>query len=199
VLVGVSVAAPLGPMALLCITRTIAHGWVVGLVSGLAAASVDLLYASVGAFGVAELTDMIDRNGAWLRALGSAYLLYFAIVTFRSTPQPPNCQTKSESSVSIFISTFALNLTNPMTIMPFVAIFAGTGLGVGDGRNYTNLVAAALGVFVGATLWWLVLSLICDSMRDRIQIGWLRALNRLSALGLGALAFRSFYSLFIPR
>ena len=190
VAIGISVAAPIGPMALLCISRTLVRGRLTGFISGLAAATVDLLYASVGAFGLGAVSSLMLRQQFWLRLLGGSYLLYLAVVTFRQVPkQVDMAQTNQQGLLMVFVSTVGLNLANPLTIMPFFAMFAGAGFSTGNDRM--SAVAIVVGVFVGASSWWLFLSAFCSAFRTQFGLRRLRVINRLSALAIGAFALYS--------
>jgi threonine/homoserine/homoserine lactone efflux protein len=194
--VGVSVAAPIGPMALLCISRTLMGGPLSGFVSGLAAATVDLLYASLGMFGLGAISELLMAQQSWLRLSGAAYLVYLAVLTFRKAPkQDDAAHAICQGRLKMFGSTVVLNLTNPMTIMPFVAIFAGAGLSAGGDK--AGVAAMLSGVFIGAALWWLCLSACCNAFRTQMGAGQLRAINRISALALGSFALYAVYGVTI--
>lgn len=192
--VGVSVAAPVGPMALLCISRTLIGGPMTGFVSGLAAATVDLIYASLGMLGLGAVSELLVAQQSWLRLLGATYLIYLAVITFRTAPiQGDAAHAGRQGLLKMFGSTVVINLTNPMTIMPFIAIFAGAGLSTGG--DEAGAAAMLSGVFMGAALWWLGLSTFCNAFRKQMRDGQLRAINRVSALALGSFALYAVYSI----
>ena len=194
--IGLSVAVPVGPMALLCISRTLLSGPLTGFVSGLAAATVDLLFAFVGAFGLDLVSSFFLAQHFWLRLLGTSYLLYLAVKIFRSVPRFAEIPSEKSSRLStVYGSTVLLNLTNPMTILPFIALFAGAGMKVGS--DWMSSAVLLSGVFIGASSWWLLLSLCCTTFRKGCTQMRLGVINRCSALALALFALYSFYRLAI--
>jgi threonine/homoserine/homoserine lactone efflux protein len=190
--IGISVAAPIGPMALLCISRTAISGRLAGFVSGLAAASGDLFYASVGAFGIRTVSSLLVTQQFWLRLFGGCYLIYLAAITFNAVPkQLEKVHPNREGLLRIYGSTFLLNLSNPMTFLPFVAFFAGAGLSLGNDSR--GAIAMVTGVFLGACSWWLFLSAFCDAFRSHLGPERLRAINRISAIAIGCFALYSIH------
>lgn len=157
--IGVAVAAPVGPMALLCLRRTLARGRFVGVVSGLGVASADALYGAVAAFGLTSISEWLVAGSDGLRLIGGLFLLLLGVRSLRSIPPAARGVDPGRSSaegVIAFTSTLGLTLANPTTILSFVAIFAG--FGVGQARHgAASATALVLGVFLGSTLWWIVL------------------------------------------
>jgi threonine/homoserine/homoserine lactone efflux protein len=183
-IIGVSIAAPVGPIGILCIRRTLAAGMPSGVFTGLGAATADAVYAGIGALGLTAITTWLIDNGAILRAAGIGLLAWIAWTTWRSPARAPNhAETGAHPSLlAAFAQTFALTIANPMTIISFAAIFAGSGLGAA--REDTLAQAAALvgGAFAGSLAWWLILSGSVAILRARVTPGVLRAINRGSAL-----------------
>jgi threonine/homoserine/homoserine lactone efflux protein len=201
-LLGLSIAAPVGPIGILCIRRTIAMGQWVGLVSGLGAATADGLYGCIAGFGLTAIADFLTNQSLWLRIVGGGFLCYLGITTFLSKPaeDTPSVSSLSEdanlsangavalprSLLSAYGSTLALTLTNPATIFSFAAMFAGLGI-VEGGRDFASSGMLVLGVFLGSALWWCFLSGTVSLLRTRFTPRGMRWLNRLS--GLILLAF----------
>jgi threonine/homoserine/homoserine lactone efflux protein len=162
-LLGLSIAAPVGPIGVLCIRRTLALGQRVGLVSGLGAATADGVYGSIAGFGLTAVADFLTHQAFWLRLGGGLFLGYLGITTFVAKPEEaiaPDATattTTASSLLAAYSSTLLLTLTNPATIFSFVAIFAGLGL-VDAGRDYATAGVLVLGVFGGSALWWWLLS-----------------------------------------
>ncbi len=167
---GFSIAAVVGPIALLCIRRTLASGFAVGFVSGLGAATVDATYAAVASFGFTALASVLVGQNVWLRLLGGAILVYLGVGALKARPAETAAsgQTVGVRLAAAYASTLALTFSNPMTIMSFAAIFAGIGTGSLD------LVA---GVFGGSAVWWLVLAGLVSRLRSSITARKLRAVN----------------------
>ncbi len=185
IVIGCSVAAPVGPIGILCMRRTLAHGRLAGLVSGLGAASADAIYGAVAGFGLTALTGLLVAQAGWVRLVGGLFLCFLGWRTWRTPPATSAALSSAGAGlVAAFFSTFALTLTNPATILSFIGIFAGASGGVATGGQAAMLV---LGVFVGSALWWLLLSGAVALLRGRITAGVLGWINR--AAGLAMLVF----------
>ncbi|WP_174874700.1 LysE/ArgO family amino acid transporter [Vogesella oryzae] len=157
VAIGLAIAAPVGPIGLLCIERTLHHGSARGLATGLGAATADAFYATVGATGMGVLIGWLTALATPLALLGSALLLYMGITTLRRPLAERAAQAKDEGSLlGAYSSALALTLTNPMTILSFIAVFAG--LAGGHAPNRGEAILMVLGVFCGSALWWLLLA-----------------------------------------
>ena len=176
-LIGLSIAAPVGPIGLLCIQRTLAHGARIGFVSGLGAAVADGVYGAVGAFGLAAVTQFFVTLALPLAVGGAAFLGWMGVQLYRTVPLArPAGAADDGGAWRAFASVFALTLTNPMTIMSFIAVFATIG---GDAAT-TGTAAGimVLGVFCGSALWWLALASAIATVRQRIGTRVLQAINR---------------------
>ncbi|MFO1327411.1 MAG: LysE family transporter [Rubrivivax sp.] len=184
-LIGLSIAAPVGPIGLLVIQRTLARGAAVGLATGLGAAVADALYGAVGAFGVTTLIRALQAARVPLALLGGVFLLWLA---WRSWTTPPATRSAAaadaRSLAGSFAGTFVLTLSNPATILSFVAIFGTLGSQLDTASPWT-LVA---GVLAGSALWWLLLSAAVAQLRARFDAHWQRRVNRASALLLAGFA-----------
>ena len=175
--IGVSIAAPVGPIGVLCIRRALADGARVGFFTGLGAAVADGLYGAVAAFGLTVISSFLRDYQTVLRIVGGAFLLYLGAKTFFATPAPQAASPAGQAGA--FVSTFFLTLTNPMTIFSFMVIFAGFGFGESDG-NYLNATLITTGVFLGSAVWWLFLSSAVALLRGRITPHWMQQVNRVS-------------------
>ena len=192
-IIGFSIAAPVGPIGVLCIRRTLAEGRASGLFSGLGAATADAVYGCIAGFGVTFISDLLISQQVWLRLIGGCFLCYLGIKTFLSKPAEQAASAKGKGLVSSYVSTFFLTITNPMTILSFAAIFAGLGVG-GAGGNYVSAAILVLGVFVGSTLWWFILSYCVTVFRTKFNPNRLRWVNRISGIiiaGFGLIALLS--------
>ncbi len=203
-ILGFSIAVPVGPIGILCIRRTLVMGQLAGLVSGLGAATADGLYGCIAGFGLTAIADFLTNQSTWLRIFGGLFLCYLGITTFLSKP-PAETETVSDDDLSAdettsmprslfsaYGSTLALTLTNPATIFSFAAIFAGLGI-VESSQSFAESGTLVLGVFIGSALWWFFLSGAVSLFRARFTPTGLRWLNRLSgiillAFGIVALA-----------
>jgi threonine/homoserine/homoserine lactone efflux protein len=188
--IGFSIAAPVGPIGVLCIRRTMAEGRGMGLASGLGAAAADGFYGAVAAFGLTTVSDLLIRQEIWLRLFGGLFLGYLGLKTFLSPPADRAATVDSGGLAAAFCSTLILTLTNPMTILSFVAVFAGLGLG-GEAGSSAAAALMVSGVFIGSAIWWLLLTTGVGWFRDRMDSRHLRWVNRLAGsviVGFGLLA-----------
>jgi threonine/homoserine/homoserine lactone efflux protein len=191
IVIGFSIAAPVGPIGVLCIRRTLAAGRAAGIVSGLGAATADALYGCIAGFGLTAITHLLIDQQFWFRLVGGAFLVYLGVRTFLSQPAEQAASAGGKGLLGAYASTFVLTLTNPMTILSFAAIFAGLGVG-NAAASYTSASILVLGVFIGSTLWWLLLCFGVGIFRNKFDTQRLRWVNRLSgaiivAFGLVAL------------
>jgi len=178
-IIGFSIAAPVGPIGILCIRRTLSEGRVSGFLSGLGAATADALYGCVAGFGLTVISSFLVDQRFWIQLVGGVFLLALGIRTLRSAPAERPAAASGTGLVASYASTLFLTLTNPMTIISFAGIFAALGVAETGG----DLLAAAglvLGVFIGSAAWWLLLSGGVGLMRERLSGGILRWTNRAS-------------------
>lgn len=185
VLIGLSIAAPVGPIGLLCIQRTLLRGQAAGLVSGLGAASADAIYGALAGFGLVTLTNLLLGWQGVLRLFGGAFLLFLGLRIYCSVPPESIMEPRSSDLWGDYTSTFLLTLTNPVTILAFAGIFAGLGLAE-MGNNPATAVILVLGVFLGSLLWWLMLTWGIGTIRHRLTAGVHRWINRLSGAVIAA-------------
>ncbi len=178
-LIGLSIAAVVGPMSILCIQRTLQRGQRYGLISGLGIATADAIYGCIAAFGLTLIAHFLVSQQFWIRLLGGLFLVYLGIKTVLSKPAERAATAKASGFISAYISTLLLTLTNPTTILSFVAIFAGIGVG-GASKSYGSAIAVVLGVFSGSVLWWCILTSIVNFLRTRFTATWLLWMNRVS-------------------
>lgn len=185
-IIGFSIAAPVGPIGILCIRRTLAEGRRSGFVSGLGAATADAVYGCIAGFGLTFIATFLIEQSQWLRLIGGGFLLYLGIRTFLSRPLPvDNSSSSLDGNVNLpgnYLSTFFLTLTNPLTILSFAAIFAGLGVGSTSSGDYASAVILVAGVFLGSGSWWFLLSGIVGLVRQRFNPNYLVWVNRISGL-----------------
>lgn len=196
--IGLSIAAPVGPIGLLCIRRTLAFGRRAGLMTGLGAAAADGVYGAVAAFGLSAVSAFLIDQQNGLRIGGGLFLIYLGQGILRSKPAKRNTESdrledsSKTNSMGLLLSTFALTLTNPMTILSFIAIFSGLGLA---GGVASHGIAAPLltvtGVFMGSALWWLTLTFALSRLKVLSKpenLIWINRLSGLVILGFGSVA-----------
>lgn len=184
IVLGLTIAAPVGPIGLLCIRRTLSHGWRAGFVSGLGAATADVCYGMLAVFGLTALTQF-QRPAA---VIGGFLLLYMGWQTMRMVPT----QTATAKPGNMYLSTLALTITNPATILVFIGLFSGIS-GVGQ-LSQTAAIALVAGVGVGSALWWLTVSHLTTWLgRDITPQGmlWMNRLSGIIIIGFGIAALWS--------
>jgi threonine/homoserine/homoserine lactone efflux protein len=189
---GFSIAAPVGPIGVLCIRRTLISGRAVGFASGLGAATSDAFYGAIAGFGLTVVAELLRSQELWLRVLGGLYLCYLGLSMYRFKPTVAGEETSVVALGPAYFSTFALTLTNPATILSFTAIFAGF-LSGGD-SSYAATSLLVVGVFLGSALWWLFLSSGVSMFRSRLTPTTMLWINRLSGsviVGFGVLMLMS--------
>jgi threonine/homoserine/homoserine lactone efflux protein len=178
-MIGFAIAAPVGPIGVMCIQRTLNRGSSFGFVSGLGAATADACYGIIAAFSVAAVFSFLSAQKIWFSLAGGLYLGYLGIKAFRTVPANQIETSGGMGRLSAYLSIFVLTLTNPMTIFAFAAVFAGFSFGNTDG-NYLNALILVVGVFTGSALWWLTLSVVTGLIRRKFNTGHLAWVNRIS-------------------
>jgi threonine/homoserine/homoserine lactone efflux protein len=187
--IGLSIAAPVGPIGVLCVRRTLAEGRAFGLASGLGAATADAVYGCFAGFGLTFVSSFLVRQQVWLRLIGGVFLCYLGLRTLLARPPEEGAEARGRGLIGAYASTFFLTLTNPMTVISFAAIFAGLGLADAGGQYLL-----VLGVFIGSALWWLILSGGVGIVREKFSLHGLKWVNRISGvmiIGFGLLALLS--------
>jgi threonine/homoserine/homoserine lactone efflux protein len=186
---GFAIAAPVGPVGLLCIRRTMERGIKSGVSSGLGAASADAIYGSIAAAGLTLIADFLTDQKFWLGLGGGLFLLYLGIQSLVSKPPQKENQANEIPQTTLakdFFSTLVLTLSNPMTIFSFIAIFSGFNA-ASDTIFYSSAFILVLGVFCGSAFWWLTLSIAVNFLRQRITDQVIFYINK--AAGLAIIGF----------
>ncbi len=196
--IGFAIAAPVGPIGILCIKRTLIGGRWAGFFTGLGAALADACYGCIGAFGLTLISTFLLGMQDWLKALGGLFLIYLGIRTFLEKPAKDSQPVKELGYLKDFALTFFLTLTNPMTILSFLAIFAGLGLAQTQG-SYNDAGLIVLGVFLGSLLWWIILAECVTFFRKKMSENVLRWVNRCAGMVIIAFGLLALGSLWIQR
>ncbi len=181
IITGLAIAAPVGPIGVLCIRRTLVDGRLYGLVSGLGAATADGIYAIIAAFGFTTVFSLFIEQATIFRFAGGLFLLYLGIRTLLAKPaeNAADATSKRRGLWGAYLSTLALTITNPMTILAFVGIFAGLGAPDSAGDPLAALVMV-FGIILGSAGWWLLLSGGVSLFRHRLDMRLMRWINWLS-------------------
>jgi len=175
-IIGFSLAAPIGPVGMMCIRRTLTHGHLRGFVSGLGAATADSVYAIVAAFGITLISNFIVQQEYWIRLVGGILLVALGLRTLLVHPVEKDGKNGLNGHASAYVTMFLLTFTNPMTLFAFAVVFAGIGAGsaVGDTLTASFLVA---GVFSGSALWFLVITTAVHFYKDKFKLWGLKVIN----------------------
>ena len=191
--IGFSIAAPVGPIGVLCIRRSLAEGRQIGLATGLGAATADAAYGCIAAFGLTAISSFLVDHRLWLGFLGGLFLCYLGVRTFTSSPTTRLAKIQGGGLLAAYLSTLFLTLTNPMTILSFAAVFAGFGLGLLP--DYLAAGSLVVGVFIGSALWWLFLSSGVALFQSRVGSSWMQSINRVSGCVIFAFGIYSLSTL----
>jgi threonine/homoserine/homoserine lactone efflux protein len=192
-IIGFSVAAPVGPIGVLCIRRTLADGWTHGFASGLGAATADAIYMGVAGFGLTFISSFLVQQQTWFRLFGGVFLCFLGVKTFLKEQTGQVSAPKANGIAGAYGSTLVLTITNPSTILTYIAIFAGLGLGTA-GESYLSASLMVLGVFIGSVTWWLILSGAVNKFRRRLTVESMSRVNQISGAiitGFGVVALLS--------
>lgn len=180
---GFAIAAPVGPIGILCIQRSLAGGWMAGMATGLGAASADAIYGSLAGFGVAGLTVVLVDRREWIQLIGGLFLCLLGVRILLSTIDPTQRSEPQGKPSTGYLSALFLTLANPMTILSFTAVFAGMGLGMA-GTDPLDAAGLVAGVFTGSMAWWVILVSASSSFSKRMNGTWMGWINRISGVVL---------------
>ena len=181
-IIGFTIAAAVGPITLLVIRRTIAHGGLYGFASGLGVAAADATYAGVAAFGLTAVTSVLVSGHVLLGIVGGAVIVIMGLRTMASRPTGPAADAERPGLAGAFASIYALTMTNPLTIVLYAGVFAGIGLVAGS--SFVDAAILTLAAWLGSTAWWVILCSIVGWARGRVSTTALLWVNRISGAAL---------------
>ena len=193
--IGFSIAAPVGPIGILCIRRSLYESPLSGLLTGLGAATADALYGCIAGFGLTFISSLLIRQKLYLHIIGGVFLCYLGVNTLLRKPGSNKPDEKSQGLIMSYVSAVFLTLTNPMTILSFAAVFAGLGL-TSAANGYRSAALLVSGVFLGSAFWWLILTGGVSVMRERFNMTAQSRINQVSGfilLGFGVWAIGSLF------
>ena len=191
IIIGLMIAMPVGPVNILCIRRTIGAGWRSGVISGVGAAAADMLYGGIAGFSITLVIQFLVREQFWIRLFGGILLVVIGIFYFFKRPVALDARLQDcGSAYSDIRSAFLLTLTNPTTVLSFVALLAA--LGMGAQRHWWLTVFLVGGIFCGSMVWWIVLSSIVNRFRGRFNDRALLLMNRIAGLAIGGFGVAAF-------
>ncbi|MGZ3632748.1 MAG: LysE family translocator [Parachlamydiaceae bacterium] len=180
IVIGFSIALPVGPIGLLCIRNTLTHGLLCGFISGLGAATADAFYGAIAGFGLTIIGNFLLSYQRYLQFFGALFLCYLGVKIFRSHPPKIDREKPVNGYLWLFFSTLFLTLSNPMTLLIFIGVYAGFGVGAVEDTQWRDAFLLTFGVFVGSALWWLLLSGITSLFHKAMTPQTFRWLNRIS-------------------
>ena len=180
IIVGVVVSAPLGPVGVLCIQRTLNKGRWYGFVTGLGAALSDICYALLTGYGMSFMDELILKHQMFLQVVGSIMLLAFGIYTFRSNPVKSLRPTSNNrgSLLHNFVTAFFVTLSNPLIIFLFIGLFARFSF-VMPGSPLGFQLVGYLAIILGALIWWFSITYFVNKVRTRFNVRGIWILNRI--------------------
>lgn len=192
-IIGIFISVPVGPIAVLCIQRTLNRGKYHGFVTGLGAATSDLIYALLTAFSLSFIIDIVNKNQFVIEIVGTVIVSLFGYFLFRTNPVNKMSETalKKESYLQDFVTSLALTITNPIIIFLFIAVFARFSFI----ESTTTILETSIGlfaVFLGASIWWFTLTSIVNVFRSKFNLRGLWLINKISGSILISIAVLGF-------
>ncbi|GAB6849690.1 MULTISPECIES: LysE family transporter [Paraburkholderia] len=189
VAMGFSIAAPVGPIGMLCIQRTLSRGFRSGFATGIGAACADMVYGLLGALGIAAIATTLPVLTIALKIGGGVFLVWLAWTIGREAATTPSAlpETPHTTIARDFLTTFGLTLSNPMTILSFIGVFAALGplsarQGAPEGAGWLTVWPMIAGIFFGSAAWWLCLSSATAALRRKMPASFMHGIARLSAI-----------------
>lgn len=181
VIIGFIAAIPTGPVGILCIQRTLTHGQKAGFTAGLGAAFADAFFAIVGAFSITIISHFIFKHHAIFRLIGGLFIIALGALSIWPPKRYQNEENSSprKRSIDDFISSFLITITNPLTAIAFIAMFAGIGFRANYG-DYFSASLLVIGVFFGSALWWLTLSYLTNIFKHKATPHITKIINTVS-------------------
>ena len=186
IVMGLVTAVPIGPVNLICIRRTFAFGPVNGFMSGMGAALGDGVFAAITGFGLTWVAQLIEGYAPIIELIGGAMLVWFGWRTFIAPPMVRCLEEREKDGATnlmrAMVSTFALTVTNPATLLAFTAMFAGLGGLAGGAGSYVDAGFVVAGVVGGSMGWWLALTTVIGLFHAKIDEVAMKRINRASGL-----------------
>ncbi len=180
IIIGIVVSAPLGPVGVLCIQRTLNKGRWYGFVTGIGATFSDLLYALLTGYGMSFVADFLSKHILYLQIFGSILLMIFGIYTFRSNPTKSIRPTSPNKGTYLhnLLTAFMLTLSNPLIIFLFIGLFARFGFLSNNINIFENMTGYA-GIAIGAVLWWFLITFAVNKVRKHFDVRGIWIINRI--------------------
>ena len=180
---GLAIAAPVGPVNVLCVSRTLTKGWRAAIASGLGAAAADAFYGSIAGFSITFVIQLLIREEFWIRLIGGIFLIGVGVLYYFKKPVSLQDTENDGTKRSDFASAFLLTLTNPTTVLSFLAVLAA--LHVGHESWWLTCLLVS-GIFAGSLLWWAILITVVNKFRSRFNDHAFSWMNRVAGLAIGS-------------
>ncbi|MSP36908.1 MAG: LysE family translocator [Deltaproteobacteria bacterium] len=194
ILIGFVVAVPVGPLGILCINRALGTGALCGLLSGLGVATADALAAGIAALGISLVSGILSDYQIPLRVVGGIFLCYLGWQTYWTEPKAQAASGQVSGLLNAYATTFFLTISNPVTILSFIAIYAGLHVPSLHGR-YFAATALACGVFVGSASWWVAMFVTMTVCRSKFDLRLVHWVHRISGVLIGGFGIAILLSL----
>ncbi|MBO7337446.1 MAG: LysE family translocator [Paludibacteraceae bacterium] len=181
ILLGIFISIPVGPIAVLCIQRTLDRGKYHGWITGLGASLSDVLYSTLAVYGLSFVVDFIQTHQFFIEIIGAVVIFLFGYFLFRSNPSVNLTanREKKESYLQDFVTAFAITISNPLIIFLFIPLFAQFDFVTAE-ASIDKIAIAMFAVFVGGALWWFALTSVVNLFRRKINVRGLGLINRIS-------------------
>ena len=183
-ILGFSLAAPVGAIGLLVINRTIRKGRLYGFISGLGATAADGVYGCIAGFSFSAITNFIVQYGSIIKPIGCIAMVLIGMKIFFSKKHFGQIKVKdAKNLVGAFTSVFFLTVTNPITVLFFIALFSGLGLNIGR-QEYFSIFVFIISVLIGSATWWVILCSVTGVVRHRISEKTINIINKVSGTAI---------------
>ena len=186
-IIGVIVSAPIGPIGLLCIQRTLNGGRKRGIATALGASTSDLLYACIAVFSMSIVVNFIETHQLILQIIGTIVVFFFGLYTFMDDPREKLTKLKQENSYDDFITSFGLTITNPIVIVLFMFLFAKFHY-INEDITFIRSVLSIVFIMLGAAFWWTFLVYLVDFFRGKFNVRGLYIVNKVTGMLLMIIA-----------
>lgn len=199
-LIGLMVSVPLGPMGVLIIQKTLHRGALSGFVAGMGAACADLFYATVAAFGLGFVLNTIQTHELLLQIIGGIFLIIVGLKIYFDNPLKQIRARKRVTKTGLlgdFLSLFFLTVSNPVAIVVFMAVFAGTSV-LGDSPSFVTEIFVLIGVLLGGGIWWYTLSTLVNVFRKKFRLRVLVTINKVAGVIISFLGILAVIAVFLP-
>ena len=182
ILIGICVSAPVGPLGVLCIQRTLSRGKLHGFITGMGATTSDIIYVLLVSLGMSFILDFINTHQFLIQLIGSIIILLFGLHLFLKKPknQLPDIKTPRSKGdlISDYLSAFALCFSNPLIMFLFIGLFAR--FQIIESGNITNNIVSFISILIGATIWWILLTLIVGYFKSKFKLRELWIINKIT-------------------